>query len=38
MYSEMSHLAKVDWLYAELRLNPLLLVGQVFITSSKDKF
>jgi hypothetical protein len=34
----MSRLAKVDELYVGLMLNQLLLVGQVFITSSKLSF
>jgi hypothetical protein len=35
---QMSRLAKVDYLYVELGLKQLLLVGQVFITSSKPRF
>jgi hypothetical protein len=34
----MSRLAKVDYLYVELRLKQLLLVGRVFITSRKPNF
>jgi hypothetical protein len=35
---QMSRLAKVDKLYVGLRLKELLLVGQVYITSSRAKF
>jgi hypothetical protein len=35
---QISRLAKVDLLYAGLRLKQLLLVGQVFITNSRAKF
>jgi hypothetical protein len=35
---QMSCLAKVDYLYVEISLKQLLLVGQIFITSRKPSF